>query len=155
MSNPSDLPLALHKANMEFVLRTAGLMQDSVRQWFDLGAKVVDARCAESKSCAERLTRIHDWPSFATLSGESARGVFQQRLGDGQAAAQVAIASQAAFASGLQDAFQAWQKDTAQAFGGNGEVAPFNTAFGDFLRQAGMLPADAADGAKKGAARAK
>ena len=73
---------------------------------------------AEAWTSAEKL---------ATLPAESFWRQLQQRFGDSQAATQMAVTAQAGFVRGLQEAVQAWQKQTTEALG----TVASTTAFGD------------------------
>ena len=71
--------------------------------------------------------RSEDWQKLATLPAESFWRQLQQRFGDSQAATQMAVTAQAGFVRGLQEAVQAWQKQTTEALG----TVASTTAFGD------------------------
>ncbi|MFT4256237.1 MAG: phasin family protein [Pseudoxanthomonas sp.] len=117
MSNANQLPLSLYKANLELQTRLGKLLQESSRQWIDYGYRLANGGIAESNAEIEELLRTQDWQKLATLPAESFWRQLQQRFGDSQALAQIAAAAQAEFAHGVQEAVQAWQKETAAAFG--------------------------------------
>jgi len=133
MGNKTELPLRLHKANLALQLRIATLVQEGGRQWLDFGRQLLGDGIAEGGAEARALRAAHDWQALATLPGEAFWRQLQQRLGEGQAAARVAISAQTAFADGLQAAVRAWQKDSAQALADalGTPVAPDAPAWGD------------------------
>lgn len=127
MKKMSELPLNLYKSNLELQLKIGKLIQESGREWFDFGHRLIDDGIAESKAEVDELLKTGDWEKLTALPAESFWRQVQQRFGDSQAAAQIAIGAQAAFASGLQEALEAWQKETTQALGEN----PFAGSLGD------------------------
>lgn len=128
MSDISRLPLNLYKANLGLQVKLAKLFQESGRQWIDYGQRLVNDGIAESNAEAEEMLATDDWQKLATLPAESFWRQLQQRFGDSQAAAQIAITAQTGFAHGLQEAVQAWQQQTAGVLG---EVAPAALSGGD------------------------
>ena len=71
---PTDLPLGLYKANIDFNQRLGQLLQESGQQWLELGTRLIN-----------------------------------ESIADAGAATQVAIATQATFARGLQQSLREWQ----------------------------------------------
>lgn len=128
MSDISKLPLNLYKANLGLQVKLGRLFQESGRQWIDYGYRLVNDGIVESNAEAEALLTAEDWQKLATLPAESFWRQLQQRFGDSQAAAQIAITAQTGFAHGLQEAVQAWQQQTAGVLG---EVAPAALSGGD------------------------
>ena len=130
-SNKSDiskLPLNLYKANLGLQVKLGRLFQESGRQWIDYGYRLVNDGIVESNAEAEALLTAEDWQKLATLPAESFWRQLQQRFGDSQAVAQIAVTAQTDFARGLQEAVQAWQQQTAGVLG---EVAPAALSGGD------------------------
>lgn len=127
MKKMSELPLNLYKSNLELQLKIGRLIQENGREWFDFGHRLIDDGIAESNAEVDELLKTGDWEKLAALPAESFWRQVQQRFGDSQAVAQIAISAQTAFASGLQDALEAWQKETAQALGEN----PFAASLGN------------------------
>ena len=128
MSDISKLPLNLYKANLGLQVKLGRLFQESGRQWIDYGYRLVNDGIVESNAEAEALLTAEDWQKLATLPAESFWRQLQQRFGDSQAVAQIAVTAQTDFARGLQEAFQAWQQQTAGVLG---EVAPAALSGGD------------------------
>lgn len=128
MSDISKLPLNLYKANLGLQVKLGRLFQESGRQWIDYGYRLVNDGIVESNAEAEALLTAEDWQKLATLPAEAFWRQLQQRFGDSQAAAQIAITAQTGFAHGLQEAVQAWQQQTAGVLG---EVAPAALSGGD------------------------
>ena len=127
MSDISKLPLNLYKANLGLQVKLGRLFQESGRQWIDDGYRLVNDGIVESNAEAEALLTAEDWQKLATLPAESFWRQLQQRFGDSQAATQMAVTAQAGFVRGLQEAVQAWQKQTTEALG----TVASTTAFGD------------------------
>ena len=109
MSDISKLPLNLYKANLGLQVKLGRLFQESGRQWIDYGYRLVNDGIVESNAEAEALLTAEDWQKLATLPAESFWRQLQQRFGDSQAVAQIAVTAQTGFAHGLQEAVQAWQ----------------------------------------------
>lgn len=122
------LPLNLYKANLELQVRINKLLQESARQWLDMGNRLVGDGIAESNAEVESLLQAQDWQKLASLPAETFWRQLQQRFGDSQAATQIAISAQTAFTTGLQQAVQTWQKETASAVGTAANDAALNAA---------------------------
>lgn len=125
------LPLHLLKANLELQLRVNRLLQETGHQWLDIASRASSEAIAESGAEIDDVLKAENWQALAALPAEVFWRQFQQRVGDAQAATQVAVGAQTAFAGGLQQAIQAWQKTAFEAVGGgaaNG-VVPFNDLF--------------------------
>lgn len=135
MSINTDLPLNLHKANLELQLRLGRLLQENQRKWLELGSRALGESIAESSAELEQVLKTQDWQALATLPGETFWRQLQQRFGDSQAVTQIAVSAQTAFATGLQEALQAWQKETAQALGGVADVNTFTSTVNGMLQQ--------------------
>ncbi|MEL1263798.1 phasin family protein [Pseudoxanthomonas putridarboris] len=130
MSGKTELPLSLFKANIELQTRINRLAQQGGQQWLDLSNRLLGDGIAESNAEIEELLKTEDWQTLATLPAESFWRQLQQRFGDSQAAVQIAVSAQTAFANGLQEALRAWQKETAEALGSGGiPGAPFADAW--------------------------
>jgi hypothetical protein len=126
MSNPIELTLSLYKANLELQLKLARLVQENSRQWLDFSYRLVNDGIAESNAGVEQLLKTEDWQKLSTLPAESFWRQLQQRFGDTQAAAQIAVSAQTTFASGLQDAVRNWQKETTTTLSSIAPAAPLN-----------------------------
>ncbi|MQU09546.1 phasin family protein [Pseudomonas helleri] len=154
MSTENTIPLNLFKANLELQLRINRLLQENSQRWLDIASRAGTESVAESNAELENLLKANNWQALATLPGESFWRQLQQRIGDAQASAQVAISAQTAFTTGLQQAIQGWQKANIEAVGGGVDATlPFN----DLFKQWGAVwaSATASDGkpAKGGASR--
>ena len=101
MSDISKLPLNLYKANLGLQVKLGRLFQESGRQWIDYGYRLVNDGIVESNAEAEALLTAEDWQKLATLPAESFWRQLQQRFGDSQAVAQIAVTAQTDFARGL------------------------------------------------------
>lgn len=155
MNNLSELPLSLYKANLELQVKIGKLIQESGREWLDFGYRLINDGIAESNAEVDELLKTGDWEKLAALPAESFWRQVQQRFGDSQAAAQIAIGAQTAFASGLQDALKAWQKETAEALGDNPLAAPLgDPAWADLLKPWAQLLATASPGGRPRAKKA-
>lgn len=137
MSTDSNLPLALYKANLALHLRLTALLQENGQQWLELASRAFGDGIAETSDDMQSLLQAKDWQGLASLPAESFWRQVQQRFGDAQATTQVAVNSQTALISGLQDAIQTWQKDTTEALGDTGTAAPLD-AFAGLLQQMGV-----------------
>lgn len=124
MSDISKLPLNLYKANLGLQVKLGRLFQESGRQWIDYGYRLVNDGIVESNAEAEALLTAEHWQKLATLPAESFWRQLQQRFGDSQAVAQIAVTAQTDFARGLQEAVKAWQKETVQALGNTALALP-------------------------------
>ena len=149
MAPASDLPLALWQANLDLQLRIARLLQDNGREWLDMGLRAVGEGAFEFDAETRALWRGGDWQALAALPVETLWRQLEQRVGDGQALAQVALNAQDAFANGLASALRDWQAQVTRALAeaGAGEASPFDAwqatvaPWGEALAQAGAAKA--------------
>lgn len=139
MTNQSDLPLNLYKANTELQLRVVKLVMENWKKWLELSSRAVDDGIAESQARVEQLLKAQDWTSLASMPAETFWRLLQQRMGDGDINNQIAANVQAHFAQGLQEAIQIWQQDTARALGSIGGVSAANAPWNDMMAQWGKL----------------
>ena len=116
MDKASNLPMALWKANLDLQTRIGHLMQESGQHWLELGTRTVGESAAEFDAEARKLLQAGDWQALAALPVETFWRQAEQRLGDGQAAAQAALQAQEGFTTGLAEALQEWQRDLAKAW---------------------------------------
>ena len=128
MAPASDLPLTLWQANLDLQLRIARLLQENGREWLDMGLRAVGEGAFEFDAETRALWRGGDWQALAALPVETLWRQLEQRVGDGQALAQVALSTQDTFARGLASALQDWQTHVARALAasGAGEASPFD-----------------------------
>lgn len=116
----SNLPTTLWNANLDLQRRISQLLQDSAQSWLDLGTHALGEGMSETETELRDALRGGDWQAIAALPADAFWRQVELRLGDGQALAQVALNAQNAFASGLIEALQAWQAQTARAWTGAG-----------------------------------
>ncbi|HRN61476.1 MAG TPA: hypothetical protein PK743_02890 [Luteimonas sp.] len=116
MSNASNLPLALWQANLDLQQRLGRLVQDSGREWMDLGTRAAGEGAAEIDAEFRKLLRGGDWQALAALPVDAYWRQTEQRIGDAQALGQLALHVQEGFASGLLEAMQDWQAQLAAAW---------------------------------------
>lgn len=149
MSNPSDLPLSLYKANTEFQLRVSKLVMENWKKWLELSSRAVDDGITESQARVEQLLKAQDWTALASMPGETFWRLLQQRAGDHEVTKQIAANVQAHFAQGLQEAIMTWQKDSTRALGDLGDVTAGTTQWNDIMAQWSKLwPLAGGPGAK-------
>ena len=115
MNDPTDLPLALYQANVDLQVRIGELLQDSGRHWLEFGQRLVNDGLVENGAELQQLMAAGDWQKLAALPADAFWRQLQQRFGDQQAAAQIAVAAQSSFARDLQDALSRWQQETIAA----------------------------------------
>lgn len=124
------LPMNLFKANLELYLRIGRLLQEYNRRWLEIASRASSDGIAESGAQIENLLKSNNWQALATLPSEAIWRQFQQRFGDVQATAQIAVSAQTAFTTDLQQAIHSWQKATIEAAGSDTDVTqPFNDLF--------------------------
>ena len=133
-TNQTDIPFELYKANLQFALRTNKLLKECGQRWLDTFDHAVGESISETQEEIDKLSMDDDWQSLASMPGETLLRLMQERVGDTQSLAQAAVTNQTRFASGLQDAFLIWQRETAKAIGGLQAGKPFNAAMGDFFK---------------------
>ena len=127
MAPASDLPLALWQANLDLQMRIARLLQDNGREWLDMGLRAVGEGAFEFDAESRALWRSGDWQALAALPVETLWRQLEQRVGDGQALAQVALSAQDAFAGGVASALQDWQATVTRALSDAGVgLSPFD-----------------------------
>lgn len=121
--------LDLYKANVELQLRITRLLQESSHQWLEAVQRASTDNIAETTAEIEGLLRTANWQALVTLPSESFWRLFQKRTGDVQLINQIALKNQASFASGLQQALQAWQKSVGDTVGSLGSGVPGQDLF--------------------------
>ena len=114
MSIPAT-PLNLFKANAELQLRIAQLMRESGHRWLAAVHLVSAEGVSETSAELEGLLRSGDWQSLASLPAEAFWRRFENRMSDAKSASDIAIKNQEAFANGLQQALEIWQKAVSDA----------------------------------------
>lgn len=126
MNDPTALPIALYQANLALQTRLGELVQAGGRHWLEFGQRLVNDGLVENSIELQEILRTLDWQKLAALPADAFWRQMQQRFGDQQAATQLAVAAQSAFAHELQDALGAWQRDTIAALddAGFGLAAP-------------------------------
>ena len=124
MKNPTGLPLALYHANAALQARIGSLIQDGGQHWLDFSQRLINDGLVESGAELQELMRSQDWQALASLPAEAFWRQLQQRFGDQQAATQIMVAAHTAFARGLQDAVQDWQRETVEALDAAGLGLP-------------------------------
>ncbi len=67
MSNVSQTPLALSKANLQLWTRMLKLLQEQGRQAVDFGGHLADDGIKESTATIDLLKQAEDWQGLATL----------------------------------------------------------------------------------------
>lgn len=153
MSNKTDLPLNLYKANLELQARVTRLAQQNGQQWLEFGHRLLGDGIADSDATVAELLKADNWQNLATLPADAFWRQLQQRFGDTQAVAQIAISAQTAFAQGLQQAVQAWQKEAGEAIGANSLTITPGSAWSELFKPLEQAlqpakPAAASKGAK-------
>ena len=116
MDKTSDLPMALWKANLDLQARLARLLQEDGREWLELGTRAMGDSASGFETEARRLLQAGDWQALAALPVEAFWRQAEQGLGDSQAVVQRALQGQEAFARGLAEALQDWQRQMAEAW---------------------------------------
>ena len=129
MDKTSDLPMALWKANLDLQTRLARLLQEDGREWLELGTRAMGDNASGFESEARRLLQAGDWQALAALPVEAFWRQAEQGMGDSQAVVQRALQGQEAFARGLAEALQDWQRQLAEAWQAAGApAAPAGTS---------------------------
>ncbi len=113
-------PLSLFKANAELQLRIAQLMRESGHRWLEAAQHSSATGISETTSELQSLLKAEDWQSLASLPVEAFMRRIEDRMSDARSASDIAIRNQQAFASGLQQALEAWQKAVADAMRADG-----------------------------------
>ena len=126
-------PLALYKANLELVLRLGALLQENRRRWTQLGASNTREAIERTMAETERVLTANDWTSLASMPGEEFWKSLREDTAPLQASVETAVGNQAAFAEGLEQAFEAWRQQSADAIGASGAELP-GADFADFLK---------------------
>ncbi|MCD9029036.1 phasin family protein [Luteimonas sp. BDR2-5] len=115
MNDVTGVPLRLYRANLELQARIGSLLQQSGTHWLDFAQRLAGDGIAESNAELATVLKAGDWEKLATLPVDIFWRQLQQRVGDSQEAAQIAVNAQTEFAGGVQEALIAWQKETAEA----------------------------------------
>lgn len=149
-----DLPMALWKANLDLQLRIGRLLQDSTRDWMDLGTRAAGEGATEIEAEARRLLHGGNWQALAALPVEAFWRQAEQRVGDGQALNQLVLRAQEDFVRGLAEALGDWQSQLAAAWSGGAPATGLpdpGAAWNDLLRGWQAALADLVPGAAGGA----
>ena len=114
MSMNEQWLMDLFKANLKLQNRLAGLTQDNSMQWLEFSQQLAQRGNNERADSEATKLMFGDWLKIA---GKPAQDLWQQmsQAGADQNLARLAMMAQTGFASGLQDAFSTWQRETAQA----------------------------------------
>ncbi|HMM65490.1 MAG TPA: hypothetical protein PKC03_00990 [Dokdonella sp.] len=152
MTANSKTPMALYKANLELVLRIGALLQENRRRWAQLGAAGTSDAIERTLAQAERVLTSNDWSSLSAIPGEDFWKSIRDDNAPVQGTVEAAIGSQAAFAQGLKEAFEAWQQQSADALGGGMALPAAN--FADFMKSFTPSQAAARSAPKAGTERA-
>lgn len=145
-----DLPMALWKANLDLQLRIGRLLQDSTRDWMDLGTRAAGEGATEIEAEARRLLHGGNWQALAALPVEAFWRQAEQRVGDGQALNQLVLRAQEDFVRGLAEALGDWQSQLAAAWSGGALATGLpdpGAAWNDLLRGWQAALADLVPGA--------
>jgi hypothetical protein len=118
MANETKTPMALYKANLELVMRLGTLLHENRQRWMGNSAESASNAVQKSLEQTERLLTANDWTSLATLPGESFWKALQGESIPMRGEIENAVRQQAAFAEGLKQAFEAWQRQCADALQG-------------------------------------
>ena len=140
-------PLALYKANLELVLRLGALLQENRRRWTQLGASNTREAIERTLSETERVLTANDWTSLAAMPGEEFWKSLREDSVPLQASVESAVGNQAAFAQGLQEAFEAWRQQSVDALGSTGAALP-TADFASFVWNFAAPPKSATASAK-------
>ena len=124
MKDPTAFPMALAQANCALQARIAELAQSGGQYWYEFVQRLVNDGIAEGSAELQEILHTQDWQRLLATPADAYWRQLQQRFGDQQAAAQIAVAAQASFARGVQDALAAWQRDTIAALDQAGLATP-------------------------------
>lgn len=124
MKDPTAFPIALAQANYQLQSRITELTQSGGQHWYEFVQRLVNDGIVEGNAELQDILRTQDWQRLLSMPADAYWRQLQQRFGDQQAAAQIAVAAQASFARGLQDALASWQHDTIAALDQAGLATP-------------------------------
>ncbi len=124
MKDPTHLPMALAQANHELQARIAELTQSGGQHWYELVQRLVNDGIVEGGTGMPGLLQAQDWQQLLSMPADAYWRQLQQHFGGKQPIAQIAVAAQASFALGVQDALAAWQRDTIAALDDAGLATP-------------------------------
>ena len=124
----TEAPLDLYKVNLQFALRTSKLLKECGQCWIYAFGHMVGENIEETQGEINKIAQNDDPHSLTTIPSEALLRLTQVHVSNTQAVAQVAITSHTLFMTGLRDAFQLWQHDTAKATGNLEAITSFNAA---------------------------
>jgi hypothetical protein len=84
-------------------------MRESGHRWLAAAQHSSATGISETTAELQSLLRAEDWQSLASLPAEAFMRRLEDRMSDAKSASDIAIKNQQAFASGLQQALEAWQ----------------------------------------------
>lgn len=117
MSLSPKTPMALYKANLELVLRIGTLLQENRQRWMQTGMEGTSNAIQQTLAETERMLTTNDWSSLSQMPGANFWNSMSLGTRPLAAPLQSAVENQTAFAAGLQNAFEAWQQQSADALG--------------------------------------
>lgn len=135
MSADKNLTMALFQANLDLAQQTGKLLQENAQRWFEFNAKVF----ADGNAQAESLLKSNAWQTPGQQP-EALAGAMQQRVEGSQAVVQAIIENQTAFLTGLSEALQNWQKQSAAAMGECANHEAYNDMLNSFFKQMNAWP---------------
>ncbi len=148
----TTLPFEIYKTNLALQARIIKLLQANSSEWLEIGYHMAKDQLAESGNEIEALLKAGDWQKLAALTAESVSRTSQKHLVDDQALGQSILRTQTAFAQGLQEAIQTWQKEASALFGGLPTAAPFaDFAWNDLFKPWEKITSSLAAAAAKSA----
>ncbi|RDS84159.1 hypothetical protein [Dyella psychrodurans] len=124
----TGVPLDVYKANLQFALRTSKLLKECGQCWIYTFGYMVGENIEETQEEIDKIARNDDPQSLTANPGEALMRLAQAHVSNAQSMAQVAITSHTLFVTGLRDAFQIWQHDTAKAMGHSEAMSSFHAA---------------------------
>lgn len=139
MTASTPTPFALYKANLELALRIGQLLNENRKQWARQGLAGVDQAIGRTLDESKRTLAGVDWTRLAGLPVEGAWNTLnwdalKPDVGTLKSSIDEVIAQQSDFASGLQEAVEAWQRQCGEAVREAGLALPTTTGFEDFLK---------------------
>ena len=144
MSLSPKTPMALYKANLEFVLRIGTLLQENRQRCMQAGAAGTSEAIQRTLAETERMLTTNDWSALSKMPGEEFWKSLRGEVAPLHSTVESAVRSQTEFAEGLKQAFAQWQQQTTEALGGNTvQAAPW--ALSDLMQA--FNPPGRSDGA--------
>ena len=134
----NNLPLALHRAQMAFWMRTGELLNENRSRWLELAHRSQVRDTHQARVEPPDTERAPDGSMLATVPMDASWHVLNLGLVNARDLTLSALNSQAAFGVGMRRALAQWQVETAQALSNSRNAMPFSDVLKNLMQANGL-----------------